>query len=593
MSADDPTAADPDEPASLDWTADGQPRSRLYGDLYFSAQDGLAESRAVFLEGCGLPDTWAGRRRFVVGELGFGTGLNILALLDLWRRARPPNGQLHIFSVEAHPVTALDAARALAHWPELREVAGPLLARWPGQARGRHRVDLPEVSAILDVAVMEVEPALAGWRGRADAWFLDGFAPSLNPAMWRDEVLALVAQRSAPGASAATFTVAGQVRRGLAAAGFAVEKRPGFGRKRERLEARLPGAATKPPAPRRVVIVGGGIAGAAAARAARALGGEALVIEADAPGAGGSGNPAALVTPRLDAGLGPPAQLFAQAFRRAVALYEDMPDAIISRGVLQLTVQPRDAERFATIAASGLFEPQTMEATDEGLAQHGALVVEPAAILRAWTPEVVRVAVHALRREDGGWVLLDVDDREIVRADAVIVAAAMGSTDLCAGLPLKPFRGQASLVHALTDPPGALAWGGYAVPTREGLLFGATYDRDDTKTDVRAADHARNLATLAQVRPELAERLAAGPLEGRASIRATTPDRAPIAGAAPDGEPGLFVLTGFGSRGFSLAPLLAEHVAALALDAPSPLPAPLAELVDPQRFRRRAARRSS
>jgi len=594
MSADDPTATDREDLTSaLAWSEDGQPRSRLYGDLYFSAQDGLAESRAVFLEGCGLPDAWAGRRRFVVGELGFGTGLNILALLDLWRRARPSDGQLHIFSVEAHPVTATDAARALAHWPELSQVAEPLLARWPGQARGLHRVDLPEVSAILDVAVMEVEPALAGWRGRADAWFLDGFAPSLNPAMWRDEVLALIAQRSAQGARAATFSVAGQVRRGLAAAGFAVERRPGFGRKRQRLEARLPGEATESPTPRRVAIVGAGIAGAAAARAIRALGGEALVIEADAPGAGGSGNPAALVTPRLDAGLGPPARLVAQAFRRAVALYEDMPDAIISRGVLQLAAQPRDAARFAKIAASGLFEPGTLDATDGGLAQHAALVIEPAAVLSAWTPEIVKGAVHALRREDDRWALLDADGREIARAEAVIVATAMASADLCAGLPLKAFRGQASFVRRFNDPPVALAWGGYAVPTREGLLFGATYDRDDTETDVRAADHTRNLATLAQVRPKLAEEVAALALEGRAAIRATTPDRLPIAGAAPGGEPGVFVLTGFASRGFTLAPLLAEHVAALALVAPSPLPAPLADLIDPDRFRRRAARRGS
>src|SRR5687767_2512206 len=98
----------------LTWTEDGQPRSRLFGDVYFSAQDGLSETRAVFLQGCGLPDAWAGRRRFVVGELGFGTGLNIAALLQLWRVTRSSDAQLHIFSVEAHPITAEEAARALA-----------------------------------------------------------------------------------------------------------------------------------------------------------------------------------------------------------------------------------------------------------------------------------------------------------------------------------------------------------------------------------------------------------------------------------------------------------------------------------------------
>ncbi|MDB5468440.1 MAG: hypothetical protein JWQ46_3202, partial [Phenylobacterium sp.] len=193
MSDERPSTAE----SPLAWSEDGQPRSRLYGDVYFSAVDGLAESRAVFLQGCGLPEAWQGRRRFVVGELGFGTGLNILALLDLWRRHRPAGGRLHIFSVEAHPISAAEAARALAHWPELADLAGLLAGRWPGRARGVHRVEIPELDAVLDVAVLEVEAALEGWSGKADAWFLDGFAPALNPAMWRDEVLALVAARSA------------------------------------------------------------------------------------------------------------------------------------------------------------------------------------------------------------------------------------------------------------------------------------------------------------------------------------------------------------------------------------------------------------
>ena len=574
----------------LAWSPDGQPRSRLYGDVYFSAEDGLAETRAVFLAGCGLPDAWSGRARFTVAELGFGTGLNVAALLDLWRRERPADGQLHIFSVEVHPISAADAARALANWPELAEIAGLLLARWPGQALGLHRVELPELSAILDVAVMDVEPALEGWAGRAAAWFLDGFSPALNPAMWRDDVLTLVAQRSAPGARAATFTVAGQVRRGLIAAGFTVDRRAGFGRKRQRLEAVLPGEAAEPPVVRRVAIIGAGIGGACAARAVRALGGEAIVIEAEAPGAGGSGNPAALVTPRLDAGLEAPAQLFAQAFRRAVTLYEALPGAIVARGVRQLATQARDTERFAKIAASDLFEPGSLEPADGALAQHSALVIDPATILAAWTPQVILGSVQSLHRDGGGWSLRDAQGRELARADAVIVAAAMASVAHCPGLPLQGVRGQASFAEPFADPPDAVAWGGYVLPTRTGVLFGATHDRDDLATDVRAADHARNLAALAAVMPELAPRLEVMPLQGRASIRATTPDRLPIAGAADGAEPGLHVLTGFGSRGFSLAPLLAEHVAALAMGAPSPLAVPLAALVDPGRFRRRRTR---
>jgi tRNA 5-methylaminomethyl-2-thiouridine biosynthesis bifunctional protein len=585
----------------LDWGDDGQPRSRLYGDVYFSREDGLAESRAVFLQGCGLPEAWSGRSRFVVGELGFGTGLNILALLDLWRRTRPPGARLHVFSIEAHPITANEARRALAHWPELEGPAALLLSRWPGRARGLHRIELPELDAVLDVCLMEARDALAGWSGRADAWFLDGFSPALNPEMWSDEVLRLVGERSAPGARAATFTVAGQVRRGLAAAGFQVDKRPGFGRKRERLEARLSGQAVDIPSPK-VAVIGAGIAGASAARALRALGAEVEVFEAEQPGAGASGNPAGLVTPRLDAGFGPPAQLFAQAFRRAVQLYEATPEAVIARTVLQLAAGPRDEDRFARIAAANLFEPGALEMLSPSdaerrlgapapaaLAQETALVVRPAAILEAWLGPISPRAVAALKPDGSAWLLLAEDGEVLSQVAAVVLAAGAGSTRLL-DVPLQPIRGQASWTRD-ADVPQAAAWGGYVLPTGGGLLFGATHDRDQSSCEVREEDHRRNLEGLAKALPELATRLSDAPLEGRASVRAATPDRLPLAGEA-SGAPGLHLLTGFGSRGLAMAPLLAEHVAAAICTAPSPLARELAELVSPDRFAKRLARRS-
>ena len=600
MNADAPLTTTP-----LIWTDDGQPRSRLYDDVYFSAEDGLAEARAVFLQGCGLPQAWSGRTRFTVGELGFGTGLNILALIDLWARTRPSGGRLHVFSVEAHPIAADEARRALAHWPELAALAERLTARWPGRAAGPHRIEFPDLGVILDVAVGEVADALSGWSGRADAWFLDGFAPARNPAMWRDEVLALVAARSHAGAVAATFTVAGQVRRGVAAAGFEVARAPGFGRKRERLTARLPGEAPQPTAPKRIAIVGAGIGGASAARAVRALGGEAVVFDAEGRGSGASGNPAALVTPRLDAGLAEPAQVFAQTFRRAVALYEAEPGLIVARGALQLATDERDLARFDKVAGSDLFEPGSVqrltadettarlgEDAPEGLVLRDGLVIEPRLLLAAWAPQVREARVARLQLADDGWRLLDGAGEVLDTADSVIVAAGLASLDLAPGLPLSAVRGQASFTP-MDDPPPAVAFGGYAIPTRDGVLFGATNDRDDTARDLRPEDHRRNLGFLAEGLPMLAARLGGAPLEGRASIRVTTPDYLPVAGAAPASPPGLFVLGGFGARGFCLAPLLAEHVAAQALGAPSPLPKSLAAFVDPARFARRAARRGS
>ncbi|MDP2214275.1 FAD-dependent 5-carboxymethylaminomethyl-2-thiouridine(34) oxidoreductase MnmC [Phenylobacterium sp.] len=589
----------PDEsPLILD--AQGQPRSRLYGDVYFSTEDGLAESRAVFLQGCGLPERWAERRDFTVGELGFGTGLNILALLDLWRRTRPAGGRLHIFTIEAHPIEAQAAAQALSAWPDLAPLQERLLGRWPGRRRGFHRVDLADLHACLDVAVMEVGPALSAWSGQADAWFLDGFSPAVNPQMWRDEVMEKVAARTAPGGRLATFTVAGAVRRGLQNAGLEVAKRPGHGRKRERLEAWRPDASA-PEAPRpRVAVIGAGIAGAAMARALRALDVDVQVFDAQGAGAGASGNPAALVTPRLDAALGALAGLFAQALDRAKRLYEDVPGAILSEGVLQLAQQPRDAERFSRIAGADLFEPGALSLHDAsqtsawigepggpGLMQHVARVVRPSAILEAWLGPVSIADLGAIEAKGGGWALTTTDGAVCWQGDAVVVCAGHGAARLIENLPLQAVRGQISVAADLTSP--GVAWGGYAAPSPEGLVFGATHDRDDTESGLRLGDHQRNLDTLATALPGLAAQVQAASLAGRASVRAVTPDRLPLAGGIGDG---LYVLGGLGSRGFCLAPLLAEHVAAAITGAPSPLPADTAALVDPDRFRRRALRRA-
>ena len=585
------------DPPPIAWTEDGRPRSALYGDAYFGADDGLSESRAVFLEGCGLPGAWAGRQSFTVGELGFGTGLNMLALLELWRRESPAKGRLHLFSVEAHLMTREEAARALAAWPELSEIAEALLSRWPARRRGFHRIEFPEFRACLDLALMEAGEALSAWSGRADAWFLDGFAPALNPDMWRDEVLQGVAARSAPGARAATFTVAGQVRRGLSAAGFEVRRAPGHGRKRERLEAIFPGQGLDPADPGGVAVIGAGIAGASVVRALRRLGVEPVHFEAETPGAGASGNPAGLVTPRLDAGLGPIARLAAQAYLRALDVFPEVPGAVLARGVLQLAATDRDPSRFARIAGSDLFPEGTLRLLDPagasarlgessdraGLDQPDALSLDPRQVLEAWCAVPLAGRVQTLERAEGGWRLTTAaNETSVFRT--VILASGAGLDRLWPEAPILPVRGQASWISTPDrEAPRAAGWGGYLAPLSNGFLFGATFRRGETSTEVTEADHQANLEALARARPALAADLSGRALEGRARVRATTRDHLPLAGPLP-GASGLFVLGGLGSRGLTWAPLLGEHLAALAAGAPSPLPEDLAGLVAPGRY---------
>ncbi|WP_298163612.1 FAD-dependent 5-carboxymethylaminomethyl-2-thiouridine(34) oxidoreductase MnmC [Brevundimonas sp.] len=586
-----------DRDPQLVWTEAGEPRSGRYGDVYFSAEDGLAETRAVFLDGSDLPHAWAGRRDFTVAELGFGSGLNIAALLDLWRRHRPEGGRLHIFSIEGYPLDAEQARRALSAWPGIGEATAALVERWPASTPGFHRIDLPEFNAVLDFAVGEVEWALDQWTGRADAWFLDGFAPSVNPDMWSPAVFDLIAEKSAPDARVATFTVAGVVRRGLAERGFAVEKRPGHGRKRERLEARRTGKPAALLPPRAVIVIGAGIAGAATARALRAAGLTPVVIEAAGAGTGASGFPAALVTPRFDLGDGAVAALFAQALERAHALYSPHAGAVIARGVLQLAGTERDARRFDGIAAQPIWIDGAMTQASgaaasgfvgepvegPGLLMASAFVVAPHVILSAWLDrDAVRPGEAArLEPHSGGWRALDGTGAVLAEAEAVVLCAGAGNVFLAPDLSLTPVRGQADWVEA-GGPPGAVAWGGYVAPTGTGFLFGSTHDRGQTGTEIRPADTERNLAALAARLPRLAGRVDLDAVRSRAATRATTRDRLPVAGPVP-GQPGLFVVGGLGSRGFCLAPLLGEHVAALISGGPSPLPSDVVDRITPSR----------
>ena len=224
------------EDPMLQWR-DGQPWSARFGDRYFSAASGLDETRHVFLQGNRLAGRFAALRpgdSFRVGETGFGTGLNFLCTRALFEQMAPPGATLRFRSVERWPLAPAQLRAALALWQALQPAAEALLAQWAPPAHGRLACGFGAVQLELDIG--DVAAALPAWPyAQIDAWFLDGFAPARNPAMWSEAVLAQVARASKPDATLATYTSAGWVRRGIAAAGFAVRRMPGHGRKREML----------------------------------------------------------------------------------------------------------------------------------------------------------------------------------------------------------------------------------------------------------------------------------------------------------------------------------------------------------------------
>jgi len=220
----------------LTWD-EGVPVSTRFDDPYYSRADGLAESRFVFLGGNDLPARWAGGCDFHIAELGFGTGLNLCAALVEWRRAGI-EGHLHFTSFERFPLSADEINRALSVWPEINHERDEILALYDPRGGG---FDLK--GATLELITGDARETVPGWGGRADAWFLDGFAPSRNPELWEPALIQSVAEHAAPGCTFATYSAAGAVRRGLQAAGLDVTRSPGFGTKREML------IAVKPPRP--------------------------------------------------------------------------------------------------------------------------------------------------------------------------------------------------------------------------------------------------------------------------------------------------------------------------------------------------------
>ncbi len=607
------------QPPQLDWSQPTGPRAPQFGDIYFSAEDGLEESRAVFLQGCNLPQDWQGKPNYVVGELGFGTGLNALALWDLWRRAGPVTGWLHFVSIEKHPLRREDAARGFAAWPSLAGLSDQLLAQWPSALKGAHRLVFPDDRFTITLFQDEAELALAQIEARVDAWFLDGFAPDRNEAMWSQAVFDRIGRLSRAGTRVATFTVAGAVRRGLQQAGFAVEKRPGFGRKRERLEAIYAGAVTPPdispvertqPCAGRVAIIGAGIAGASLALAFRRRGRDVLVIDAVGPAGGASGAPAGLLTPRLERTDRPHVRAMLAAFEYARRLYDGL-DGFYPEGVLRLPRDAEDRDRLALIA-SRMDGDHVWDG--EGLWQPRAARFEPRRLvtqLLADTPLIIAQIAYVEECETGVR-LHDADGGVVLEADLVIHASGWGAHAVFDVLDAN--AGQLAVIDGVA-PPHAVVWGGYACAAPGGgVMLGTTHVRGEETGPVDEAI-AGLRADLVLHRPQIAAGLGAEVLQSWAGVRAVTSDQLPVSGPLPGSEftarwqqystgrlprikpgpPGPcrhFILSGFGSRGFAHAPLLAEAMAGDLSGEPGALERAGRECLQSTRFAWRRLKRS-
>ena len=597
--------------AALEHAPDGTPYSSEFQDIYHAAHGALAQSRHVFLGGNALPQRWGGRDAFTILETGFGLGINFLATWEAWRADPARPRRLHFVSVEARPLARRDLAAALAPIEELAALARALVAVWPPPLAGFHRMHFDAGNVVLTLLLGEAAEVLAQLVGRIDAFFLDGFTPARNPAMWSPPVVRELARLAARDATLATWTVAGGVRAALGDAGFQVERRPGFAAKREMLAGRRELHGAEPsPAAGNVVVVGAGLAGTLAAERLAARGFTVALVDGRTQrsvAAVGLVRPVANLRDAINAQVSRGAFLYAlQHFR---ALQHDGYHLEYERcGVLQLAADADEAARFAAIASSQGYPAELLEYVDADRARalagrevrgpgwwfpQGALVspesLAVASLARAG-PRVNRVLgrpVERLEREGASWRALDGTGRVIAEAPHVVLANAFDAKRLLpeARLPLTAVRGQ--VTYLPPDPRRALATivsgAGYVAPLPGGgFCIGATYQHGDGDPAVRAADHAANLERAAAMLPGFAEGLAAVELGGWTGFRTTVPDRLPIFGATA--AEGLHVATGLGSRGLLWAPLGAELLASQLAGEPLPLPRDLAGAISPRRF---------
>jgi tRNA 5-methylaminomethyl-2-thiouridine biosynthesis bifunctional protein len=628
----------PLQPASLSFV-DGVPYAEAFGDVYHSADGGLAQARHVFLNGNRLPDRWHGRDRFVILETGFGLGLNFLATWKAWRDDPMQSRRLHYVAIEKHPFSATDLAQLHALWPELATLSQELRAAWPPLVPGFHRLLLDHGRIALTLIFGDIADVLPEIDARADAFYLDGFSPGKNPDMWAPYLLERLNRVAAPQATFATYTVSAMVRKALTQGGFVCEKLPGFGRKREMLAGRFAPRWQMPPTPpgyasaseRKAIVIGAGLAGSAACERLVARGWQLTLIEHHAqPAQEASGNLAGIVMPLMSKDDNPMSRLARAAYLFTLQLWKQVGgigSAFSGEacGVLQLASDAANA-RGQREAAAALHFPreyaQWLEAAEiapliGGEMSNGGWLfpqggwVHPESLCRALLGACGRqVEMHfdktviGLERKGDRWQVRDHTGTVIGEAPVVILANGTNATRFPQAeyLPLAAVRGQVTHVAAASLPalPVVICGDGYMTRPAQGVCsIGASYDFDGDP-QLRQDSHDENLKRLARILPNAAPGLEDAPLAGRVGFRCVTPDRFPLVGPLPDYAqsgsiqgsrlrdvprlPGLFGLLGYGSRGLIWAPFAAELLAAYLDGEPLPIDRELAAALDPARF---------
>ncbi|WP_435641160.1 FAD-dependent 5-carboxymethylaminomethyl-2-thiouridine(34) oxidoreductase MnmC [Micavibrio aeruginosavorus] len=612
-------------------------RSEIFDDIYFSAANGWAETQHVFLGGNNLAQRWVhemgDRTRFTIAETGFGTGLNMLSAWALFDEVAPDHLKLDLVSFELYPLTKNQIAEVLAPWADKlgQHRIDALLRDYPLRVAGWHRIDLsPRVTLTLIFDDVNAALSRVVIPGGVDAWFLDGFAPAKNPGMWTETVFNGMARLCAPGATFATFTAAGFVKRAMREAGYTVNRKRGFGYKWHMLAGSFPGTMRAAPQPQhqKIAVIGGGLAGTSVARVLADDGYSVVLFERDDIASGASGNLRGMINPRISALRSSDSDFYASAYVRALRVVTRYPDAgFMACGNLHLIRDADKGKRFTSCRDHWGWHADHMQIVDADDASdiagvrvdHAALYlpdggqVSPRDLCRAMAQGIERrggvdmasiVQVPSSRRRPGSFAIREEDpglrrdddggawavDGEIF--DAVVLASGIECLKhpALSSLPLHTVRGQIMNVEAGHPAPRAnLCFSGYIGAAQDGVqVMGSTFQKWLDTTDLRDEDNDYILDQAHAAVPAFVPGVVMG---ARASLRCAAQDRFPVIGAVAD-QPGLYVSTAHGSHGIVSSMAGARIVADMIGGGVWSLPGDVVDALNPARFARRAAQKA-
>lgn len=575
--------------AELSFNAQQTPVSDVFDDIYFSPEDGLAESRYVFQEGNQLWERWQNHMlpHFVIAETGFGTGLNFLAVAAEFQRFRDvfPNAclkRLYFISFEKYPLTAEQLVQVHQAYPQFQVLSQQLTTDWMPRQVGCERYHFDGI--VLDLWFGEMADSLDELgdyhHGQIDSWFLDGFSPDKNPAMWNAHLYREMFRLSRNGGSFATFTAAGHVRRGLVEAGFVVEKRKGFGKKREMIFGHKPQEAPTSglkfpyfyqsrniPKQEEVAIIGGGAAAFCTAWALIERGKKVVLYCRDNEvGEAASGNLQGAVYPQLSDDDNRNVRFYLHSFDYALRFYRRCQSYFSFEqafsGVALTAYDEKNGKKWRKLATQfEAFQVIKWEEADSlsekvglPLSMGGGWIEEGGWISpKQWVQNGFRylqerglriVCRHEVPELDWNGQAWEWQYQgEHFSHETVVLANGHRFKQFrqSEGIPLYPVRGQVSHIPttvALSQLKSVLCYDGYLTPKSAGNwhCVGASHVRDNEQEVFSSAEHQQNFVKLSEnlTACEWGGGVDFSAEQGKVGIRAALRDRMPIVGAVPN-----------------------------------------------------------